>query len=476
MQELSPIERYASTSAFARFTFWAVAFYVVINRLIADIYTLPIGFSIRAGELVLVIVGGILGWRVLVEKVPMPRGAVAFVAAALAALVLSAPFLHITSLSDFQSETYDQGLIRFMLMAILFVAAYHIGWDEQKGMRLVYVIIVMSLIEGSIAIWETMSGRPSTLLGTIWTSIGFDVDPSALSLRGESAQLLLRLTGELRAASTAPHPLVLSAVLALGVLISLVLFFRSETPVVRRRAGVSAVVLMAAAAATNSRTGFVMVIVIGALIAAIYSYRTNELLQISFVGLLGIPLIFVVSPDTPRLLLNFFTGVRTDQNVDVRIERFAILPDLIAESPWVGAGYLTHDPGIQIFDNAYNLAVVELGFVGLGLMVAFFFTVIIRTLSAAVRYRRNDSGLLAMGAVAGVSMLLGGATFDAWTFDQFLPTCVILMGLGVARADAMWDRRWLERRVEDAGTPGARSAPQASLGGPDQPSDAGSAR
>ena len=449
----SPIERHAERSAFARFTFWTVAFYVIINRLIADIYTLPIGFSIRAGELVLVIVGGVLGWRVLVEKVPMPRGAVAFAATGLTGLVLAAPFLHITSLSEFQAATYDQGLIRFMLMAILFVAAYHIGWDERKGLKLVYVIIVMSLVEGSIAIWETMTGRPSTLLGSIWTTIGFDVDPSALSLRGETEQLLLRLTGELRAAATAPHPLVLSAVLALGVLICLVLFFRSETPKLRRRAGLSAVVLMAAASATNSRTGFVMVIVIGGIIAAIYSYRTNELLQIGFVGILGTPLIFVVSPDTPRLLLNFFTGVRTDQNVDVRIERFAILPDLIAESPWVGAGYLTHDPGIQIFDNAYNLAVVELGFIGLGLMLAFFATVIIRTMSAAVRYRRSDSGLLAMGAVAGFSMLLGGATFDAWTFDQFLPTCVILMGLGVARADALWDRRWLDGDVDDATVP-----------------------
>ncbi|MDH3500043.1 MAG: hypothetical protein OEM97_07975, partial [Acidimicrobiia bacterium] len=394
----------------------------------------------RAGELILVIVGGVLVWRSLIEKAPMPRGAVALVGVALTAVVLAAPFINIASLSDFQAATYDQGIIRFMLMAILFVAAYHIGWDARKAMRLVYVVVFMTVVEGSIAIYETMTGRPSGLLGSIWTTVGFDVDPSALSLRGETETLLLRLTGELRAAATAPHPLVLSAVLALGVLIALVVYFRADEPVTRRRAGIAALVQMAAAAATNSRTGFVMVIVIGVVIAVIYSYKTNELLQMSFVALFGIPVIFFVSPDTPRLLLNFFTGVRTDQNVDVRIERFAVLPDLIAEHPFIGAGYLTHDPGIQIFDNAYNLAVVELGFIGLGLMLAFIFTVLIRTLPTAFRHRRTDSGIVAMGAVAAISMLLGAATFDAWTFDQFLPTCVLLMGLGVARADALWDR------------------------------------
>ena len=446
VDQLSPIEEHASRSAFATFLFLSLAGYVVVNRLIADIYTLPIGFSIRAGELVLVIVGGLLVWRILIEKAPMPRGAVALVGVALSGLVLAAPFIHITSLSEFQAATYDQGLIRYMLMAILFVAAYQIGWDTNKALKLVYVIVFMTVVEGSIAIYETMTGKPSTLLGTIWTTVGFDVDPSALSLRGETETLLLRLTGELRAAATAPHPLVLSAVLALGVLVALVLYFRASNPVVRRRAAIAAMVQMAAAAATNSRTGFVMVFIIGLVIAGVYSYRTNDLLQMGFVGLLGIPVIFIVSPDTPRLLLNFFTGVRTDQNVDVRIERFAVLPDLIAERPFVGAGYLTHDPGIQIFDNAYNLAVVELGFIGLGLIVAFIITVLVRCLGAAWRNRRTDAGIATIGAVAAISMLLGGSTFDAWTFDQFLPTCIILMGLGAARADALWDRALIGTR------------------------------
>ncbi len=439
-QELSPIERHATRSAFATFLLGTLAVYVVINRLIADIYTLPIGFSIRAGELVLLIVGGLLFWRALIEPAPLPRGSVALTGLALLAMVLVAPFIHMTTLSEFEASTYDQGLIRFMLMAVLFVAAYQVGWDAEKAIRLVYVVVVMTIVEGSIAIYETMTGSPSPLLGTIWTNIGFEVDPSALALRGETEDLLLRLTGELRAAATAPHPLVLSAVLALGVLVTLVLYFRADTSRARRWAGIAALIQMAAAAATNSRTGFVMVIVIGLVVAVIYSYRTNQLIQLAFVAMVSVPIIFVVSPETPRLLLNFFTGVQTDQNVDVRLERFALLPDLIAERPFVGAGYLTHDPGIQIFDNAYNLAVVELGFVGLGLIIAFIITVLIRTMAAAFRHRRTETGLVAIGAVAALSLLLGGTTFDAWTFDQFLPTCILLMGLGAARADALWDR------------------------------------
>src|SRR5690606_11408588 len=73
-----------------------------------------------------------------------------------------------------------------------------------------------------------------------------------------------------------------------------------------------------------------------------------------------------------------------------------------------------------------------------------------RCWSAYTRARTYDKPLIFAGVAAGIALLTGGITFDAWTFDQFLPTSLILMGLGTGTA-----------RTVEARTPTTRPVPAA---------------
>jgi O-antigen ligase len=116
------------------------------------------------------------------------------------------------------------------------------------------------------------------------------------------------------------------------------------------------------------------------------------------------------------------------------------------EHPFVGAGYLTHDPGIQYFDNAYGKALVELGVIGFALLILFFLSALVATWGATTKAGEYEIVLPAVGVVAALSLLAAGATFDAWTFDQFFPSALILLGVGLGRSAVIFHRERLANR------------------------------
>jgi len=149
---------------------------------------------------------------------------------------------------------------------------------------------------------------------------------------------------------------------------------------------------------------------------------------------------FAISPETPRLLLNSVTNPGEDQNTTVRLERFSRLPELMEDHPFIGAGYLTHDPEIQIFDNAYNKALVEFGVIGFAMLILFFLSALATTWRATSKAQHFEIVLPAVGVVAVLSLFAAGATFDAWTFDQFFPSAMILLGVGLGRSAVILHR------------------------------------
>ena len=44
-----------------------------------------------------------------------------------------------------------------------------------------------------------------------------------------------------------------------------------------------------------------------------------------------------------------------------------------------------------------------------------------------------------------VALLAASGTFDAWTFDQFFPTCLMVIGLAIGRSDVIVERSNYER-------------------------------
>lgn len=426
--------------------FWIIVVYLILNRLIADVYVLPVGMSIRPYELVLVLL--LLAWVVwmVYQPTPLPSGSLGLVGLLMFAAMGAAPFLNGLDVTPFQANGAERGLFRLVVFTGLFLASYHIGFRLSRARALVGWVLGATAAQAALALYEFVTAKPVEALTSLALSLGLEFD--AKGLRPEQLDIDRRVTGEIRAATTAPHPIVLSAIVAVGLLVAACWILYSHRGRARRGAVAALVLTTLALPLANSRTAF-FILGISALPLLLLLVRSwPRLIPLTLGGLVAAAASFAVSPGTPRLILNSFTNPSQDENTQVRVERFALLPEMIERRPVLGAGYLSHDPAIQIFDNAYNLALVELGIVGLALVVLFFLTALNWCRKAFQRCTDPAEALVPLvGVIAGLALLAGGMTFDAWTFDQFLPTCLILLGVGSGRAVVILRRPDSGRRL-----------------------------
>jgi O-antigen ligase len=417
-----------------------IVFYLVLNRVIPDRFVLPFGTSVRVYELVLVLILGAWALWMVVDPLPFPDGLLGLTSLGLLVVLGLAPFLSAMDMTQYQANGAQRGLVRVVLFAGLFIGSYHVASRLRSGRVLLYWVLGLTALQALLSVWEFLTATPLFLFDDLATSIGLIPDPN--SIRSEF-DLFTRLTGEVRAVTTAPHPIVLSAVVSLGVLISAGWMLNEQGNKNRKWLILTTAILVIGLPVTNSRTGFVILVVAAIPFLILSSRNLVRMIPWSLAAALVFAAAFAVSPQTPRLLLNSFTNPGEDPNTQVRIERFARLPELISDRPYIGTGYLTHDPGIQIFDNAYNLALVETGFVGLALFVLFFLLILGRCWSAFRLASEREGALPFAGVAASIALIVGGATFDAWTFDQFFPTALIIMGLGTGRAAVIQRRAGL---------------------------------
>jgi hypothetical protein len=434
----SPTLAPAGPSIFERWTFVLIVAYLILNRVIPDRFVLPVGSSVRVYELVLVMILGFWLLWMIVDPLPFPDGLLGITGLGLLACLVLAPFLSALEMTPFQSNSAQRGLVRVVLFAGLFLAAYHLAFRLRTGRLLLGWVLALTAFQATLSVWEYLTETPLYFFDDLATSIGLIPDPN--SIRGEF-ELFTRLTGEVRAVVTAPHPIVLSALIALGVLISAGWLIHERGDKGRRWLMLATGVLLIALPVSNSRTGFVILVAAAVPFLILASRNLVRLIPMSLsVGALMV-VAFIVSPQTPRLLLNSFTNPSDDHNTQVRLSKFDSIPELIADRPFLGTGYLTHDPGLQIFDNAYNLALVETGIIGLSLFTLFFGLILHRCWSAFRLASGREAMIPFAGLVASLTVLVGGATFDAWTFDQFFPTALIVMGLGAGRSAVIRHRR-----------------------------------
>jgi hypothetical protein len=408
--------------------------YLVVNRLIADIYVLPIGISLTPSDVVLGLL--LVAWMVWMVTAPhpMPPGTLGLFALALFSLLVLAPFIHALDVSKFQAGGAERGLFRLVIFTGLFLASFHLAFRWRSAMVVLGAVVTATSVQALLALWEFQTKAPVAFLQSLPANLGLEVDPRGL--RGEVLEVRTRLFGgrELRAATTAPTPIVLSAVIAVSIGVCAVWLLNARTKRGRRFAALALAINVVGLPLANSRTGFVIVAALVIPLLLVLIPHIPRLIMLSLGLVLMLAMAFAVSPATPRLLLNSTTAPSDDPNTQIRLERFQRLPELMSERPVIGAGYLTHDPGIQIFDNAYNLGVIEFGIVGLGVFLSFFLVAINWCRRAVYRAKEPEALLPLAGFIAGLALLVAGATFDAWTFDQFFPMCLILLGVGTGRA------------------------------------------
>lgn len=418
---------------FGFLTFVAMVSYLVANRLIPDVFVLPVDLSIRPWEPLLAVLGLMWMLWLITNPKPMPRGALGVVALALLGVLVFSYFWNAPTFTDYEMSQSRRGLTRIFLFSFLFIASYHIGTRLRWARAVLTLVSALTAIQGAIAIIEFAFQQRAVYLYHIWTGVGLIEDPDGI--RGFSEFLKARPSGLSKVQSTAPHPITLSAVLGLGVLLTLTLYLHSRTKRKRRLYLILLIPQVLALPVTNSRTGFFILIGVGLVMAIIQVKWWPRALHLALglTVIMGIAL--AMSPGTARLLLNSLTQPEQDANIVVRVDRAELVPELMADRPIIGPGYITTDVSEVLFDNAYYKGLLELGILGFTLLVSFFLICLFRSYSASGRAGPGDAPVALAGALGALCLFAGAATFDAWTFDQFFPTCLILLGLGAGRAD-----------------------------------------
>jgi len=247
----------------------------------------------------------------------------------------------------------------------------------------------------------------------------------------------------LRAYASAQHPIALSALLV--ILMPPAIYLAHRT---RNKAWLGAIaVLFVGVAATNSRTGIVMLLVVGLVYLWLRPAETRRLWPALIPGAVAVQLLM---PGTlGSLKQSFFPegGLLKEQSQFAGWEGSGRIADLwpsLAEwsyQPLFGQGYGTRitDPGPDqnalILDNQWLLTLLEVGALGFIAWV-WLFGGLVRRLGRGARHDQSDRGwLMAALAASLTAFAVGMLTYDAFSFVQVTFVAYVLAAMAAVVLD-----------------------------------------
>jgi hypothetical protein len=248
-------------------------------------------------------------------------------------------------------------------------------------------------------------------------------------------------TGSLRVFGSAEHPIALGAAFVMLCPLAVYLARRYK----QRRWLFCALTLLAACAATVSRTGIIMLLVVGAVFLWLRPRETRRL----WPALLLAPVVIHFAlPGTLGALRQSFDPSRlvAEQQASAGEGGSGRLADLgpalqvWQAKPLVGQGYGTklivngsvQGPETNVLDDQWLGTLIELGVAGFIGWLWFFVRAVRRFGAEAKRDESERGWLLAAIAAAVAAYAVGMATFDAFAFVQVTFLLFILIGLGSA--------------------------------------------
>jgi hypothetical protein len=142
--------------------------------------------------------------------------------------------------------------------------------------------------------------------------------------------------------------------------------------------------------------------------------------------------IFVSAHGLLGTLASFFSGASSDSSIMYRTHDYPLAEQLLRSAPWFGHGPGTWLPAnpLNIFDNQYLDAAVELGVAGVLALVVFLVVPAIVALGARRRSANPDLRLLCAAlAAAGFVAPVCSLTFDSLFFPMFANVYALVIGL-----------------------------------------------
>jgi polysaccharide biosynthesis protein PslJ len=255
--------------------------------------------------------------------------------------------------------------------------------------------------------------------------------------------------------ATALHPLELALVLAICLPIA-IHRARFAPPQFRARRWAQAALIGVAIPLTVSRSALIAIVVASLVTLPTWPKRDRRVGYV--VGLFATIGLFASSPRLLSAFRSLFGQIGSDSSSASRTGAFSSAGPFISQHPWFGRGFGTFLPATYFFtDDQYLLALIEIGFIGLIVLVGLFVTGWMTARN--VRRISGDPELrdLAQSFAASVAVpMVGFATLDSLSFPMAAGVTFLVLGC----VGALWRLVRTETSAPGGkGPPPGRGAP-----------------
>ena len=235
--------------------------------------------------------------------------------------------------------------------------------------------------------------------------------------------------GFTRVSGTSTHPIEFGLIMTMVMPVLIVFALYA----VRRRwiyrcllAAVSLTVFLVVGRSAVVCAGVAMLV-----LASRWTWRMR-LIGLGFVAM-ALVAVFLIVPGLLGTLTHLFVGASSDASVASRTGSYDVAWQFITRSPWLGRGFGTFTPQYWILDNAYLLATIETGVIGLAALIGLIATACLSARGARGRLEVDFDRELAHGVFAGIMAGAAGiAFFDLFSFPQSAGCLFLLLGMAGA--------------------------------------------
>lgn len=317
--------------------------------------------------------------------------------------------------SELWSSVFSITVLASWVGLALFAMDFLLGWNSVSA--LVARLSTLAGFYASLGIFQYFTSLPLTNY--------FDLVPG-LNLNQALASISTR-DGLNRPASTAIHAIEFGVVLTALLPLCLHTLLHG-TEMARWRRFFPAAAVIAAIPLCISRSAIICGAV--ALVALLPTWPRQARIRTFGALAVGVVGIFVLAPGVLGTLRGLFVNISDDTSASSRTGSYGLAWDFIAEHTVTGRGYGTFLPSYRILDNQYLLSMIEIGVLGVTALLLVFLASLV--CASVARRRQQDPrrrDLLQALFASVLSIAVGFAFFDAFSFPQYAATSFLLLGI-----------------------------------------------
>lgn len=251
----------------------------------------------------------------------------------------------------------------------------------------------------------------------------------------DAVQAIALRSGLSRAEGTALHSIEFGVVLALILPLALHFARHSADPRTRKWYAFMSAVIAAGIPLSISRSGLLAVAV--ALVVLSLGWTWRERIIGVFTAAAAMIGVGIVVPGLIGTFRALILGAAEDNSIIARLERIPLVEARFSQAPWFGQGIGTFSPDEDfLLDNEYFGTLLDMGFVGLVVVLAVF-GVSILACHQVIRRAHGDKSArqLAHAVMAGIVVMpVAMATFDSFFYRILMGLTFVLVG----SAGALW--------------------------------------